>query len=263
MPRMTERLRTVLRGIGPEGIRAGLAILLGALALLVLSLAAIRFGLVGLGREEAEQETGGEQYTISVGPQPEDFPLIFGPGPSPDIAQASSADGRPLGIPGLSDMDVIGELQYVPGTTFHCPGGGPAGGGLTKRTCTSSSADDPAAYEVTVVEDDPSTVLSVVATAQNATDEEAAAVLGYVARASVGAAGPLGPEAWVERSISSGGQYLSNGAEVRLYGTEGIRTLEIIASASPAVDQGTETTERATEGTTEGTTERTTNGSPK
>ncbi len=91
MPRMTERLRTVLRGIGPGGIRAGLAILLGALALLVLSLVAIRFGLVGLGREEAKQETGGVQYTISAGPQPEDFPLIFGPGPSPDLALQRSS----------------------------------------------------------------------------------------------------------------------------------------------------------------------------
>ena len=35
-----------------------MAILLAALALLILSLAAIRFGLVGLGREEAERDTG-------------------------------------------------------------------------------------------------------------------------------------------------------------------------------------------------------------
>jgi hypothetical protein len=42
---MVERLRAFLREIGPGGVRSGLAILLAALALLILSLAAIRFGL--------------------------------------------------------------------------------------------------------------------------------------------------------------------------------------------------------------------------
>jgi len=56
---MVERLRAFLREIGPGGVRSSLAILLAALALLILSLAAIRLGLVGLGREEAERDTGG------------------------------------------------------------------------------------------------------------------------------------------------------------------------------------------------------------
>ncbi|HLL41379.1 MAG TPA: hypothetical protein VK357_17195 [Rubrobacteraceae bacterium] len=255
---MTERLRTVLRRIGPGGVRGGAVILLLALALLILLLAAMWYALFDR-QEAAEREKGEEEITVVLESQPEDSPLLFGPGPSVNPTRATSANGRPLGIPGLSGMDVIGELQYAPGAAFRCPGGGPAGGGLYKRTCTAFSSDDPAVYyEVTVVEDDPSTVLSVVATAENATDEAAAKVLGYVARLSIGAAGPLEPEVWVERSISSGGQYFSNGAEVRLYGTEVIRTLEIIASA-PAEDQGTETTE----GVTEGTTERTTNRSPK
>ena len=233
-------------------------ILLLALAPLILLLAAMWYAPFDR-QEAAEREKGEEELTLVLESQPEDSPLLFGPGPSVNPTRATSANGRPLGIPGLSGMDVIGELQYAPGAAFRCPGGGPAGGGLYKRTCTAFSSDDPAVYyEVTVVEDDPSTVLSVVATAENATDEAAAKVLGYVARLSIGAAGPLEPEVWVERSISSGGQYFSNGAEVRLYGTEVIRTLEIIASA-PAEDQGTETTE----GVTEGTTERTTNGSPK
>jgi hypothetical protein len=55
---MVERLRAFLREIGPGGVRSGLAILLAALALLILSLAATQFGLVGLGREEAERDTG-------------------------------------------------------------------------------------------------------------------------------------------------------------------------------------------------------------
>jgi hypothetical protein len=55
---MVERLRAFLREIDPGGVRSSLAILLAALALLILSLAAIRFGLVGLGRKEAERDTG-------------------------------------------------------------------------------------------------------------------------------------------------------------------------------------------------------------
>jgi hypothetical protein len=37
----------------------------------------------------------------------------------------------------------------------------------------------------------------------------------------------------VGRTISSGGQYFADGAEVRLYGTEQTRTLEIVATAPP------------------------------
>jgi hypothetical protein len=52
-----------------------------------------------------------------------------------------------------------------------------------------------------------------------------------VARLTVGGlVGLLDPEAWVERTISSGGQYSTDVAEVRLYGTEKTRTLEIVAN---------------------------------
>jgi hypothetical protein len=37
----------------------------------------------------------------------------------------------------------------------------------------------------------------------------------------------------VGRTVSSGGQYFANGVEVRLYGTEQTRTLEIVATAAP------------------------------
>jgi hypothetical protein len=55
---MVERLRAFLREIGPGGVRSSLAIFLAALVLLILSLAAIRLGLVGLGHEEVERDTG-------------------------------------------------------------------------------------------------------------------------------------------------------------------------------------------------------------
>jgi hypothetical protein len=45
-------------------------------------------------------------------------------------------------------MQVIGYVQYLPGTNFSCPGGGPANGSLTKRVCRSSTSDNLAIYEV-------------------------------------------------------------------------------------------------------------------
>ena len=96
-------------------------------------------------------------------------------------------------------MDVIGNMQYLPGTNFRCPGGGPAGGGLTKRSCRASSDDDPpVVYEVTLVEDDPSTVLWVRADASDATDEAAAEFLGYVADLSLEDMDPMNAEVWVD-----------------------------------------------------------------
>jgi hypothetical protein len=177
-----------------------LAILLGALTLLVLSVATVGFGLASFGREEAEREVGREQYTVSAGLQPEDFPLIFGPSPSPDLTRyASLADRRSLSIPGLSEMEMIGYLQYVPGTDFRCPGGSP-----NRRVCTLSSTDGPADYEVSFLKDGAA-VFAVVATAYDASEDEAAEVLGYVARLSLESTSPVHAEAWVGRSISSGG----------------------------------------------------------
>jgi hypothetical protein len=49
----------------------------------------------------------------------------------------------------------------------------------------------------------------------------------------------------VGRTIASGGQYVADGAEVRLYGTEQTRTLEIVATAAP--DQIPDFTELVTE----------------
>jgi|SRR5215207_3692784 len=145
-------------------------------------------------------------------------------------------------------MDVIGYLQYVPGTNFRCLGAS-LERRLLRRTCLSPSEEDLAMYEVTLAEDNPDTVLSVVATARDATDEEAAEVLGDVARLAVGGlVGPLDAETWVERTISSEGQYVAEGVEVRLYGTEGARTLEIVGTA-PTPVEGPETTARILETT--------------
>jgi hypothetical protein len=124
-------------------------------------------------------------------------------------------------------MQVIGYLQHVPGTEFSCPGRG-----LNKWVCTLSSTDSPAVYEVSFFRDGPN-VYAVVATAYDASEEEAARVLGYIAKLSLEDASPTDAEAWVGRTISSGGQNFADGVEVRLYGSGQTRTLEIVATAPP------------------------------
>ncbi len=198
-----------------------------ALCLLALSLAVVWLGITWSRQQAVEQVEEAQEDAPPSAVKPEDFPMNLGSGAS------FALDGRPWEIPGLSDMDVIGELQYIPGTTFRCPGGEPTGDGrLSKRTCRSFRPGDPAVYGVTVLADAGATV-SVAATASDAPDEEAAGVLGRVAALALADLDPLDPEAWVERTIMSGGQYLGEGAEVRLYGVQGHRTLEIVEVGSP------------------------------
>lgn len=262
MGSVDRRLWAPLRGVGarvralPQEIGVGWA-LVGAVALLALSLLILSLALIWLGvlsyRQEAAEQAAREENAIAISPepQPEDFPLIFSSEPAPGVAKVAPASGGARGIPGLSEMDVIGNLQYLPDSNFRCPGGSPDQG-LIKRNCSSTKDDNPAFYEVTLVEEDPATVLSVRATARDASDEAAAEFLSYVAGLSLGDEASIDAEAWVGRNLSSGGQYFANGAEVRLYGTEGTRTLDIVATA-PTASQSSETTtqsSRAVEATT-------------
>jgi hypothetical protein len=193
-------------------------------------------------------------------PQPEDSPLIFSE-PSDELAEVTSADERLRGIPGLADMELIGSLPYIPGTNFRCPGGTPYQGTLSKRTCRSSTGGDPPiVYEVMIIEEGPSTVRSVQATARNTPDEEVADFLATVLGLSLKNAAPsLDAKAWVDRNIESGGQYFADGAEARLYGTPGNKTLEIVATPSPA-DRGPVTVEVTPD---RGTTQPSANQRPK
>jgi hypothetical protein len=233
-----------LREAGPREVLVGAMVLL-ALSLLALSLSVVWYGV--LSSRQAAERALREEAPLPQEPQPEGSPLIFSE-PSDELAEATSADGRLRGIPGLADMELIGSLPYLPGTNFRCPGGTPYQGLLTKRTCRSSTGSDPpVVYEATIIEESPSTVLSVHAVARNAPDEAAADFLGYVLGLSLKDAAPsLDAEAWVDRNIESGGQYFADGAEVRFYGTPGDRTLEIVATPSPA-DRGPVTVEVTTD----------------
>jgi len=226
MESMMVRARAYLRAI-----MRGEVIFGPALLLLMLSAAIVWIGSGSSSQEATGQEKAREATVPALEPATPVAPL-FPELTLPELPEDQpKAERRSAGIPGLSDMDVIGYLQYMPGTNFRCPGGGPAGGGLRKRTCTSSSGDDPpVVYEVTVVEENPSTVLWVRADARGATDEASAEFFGYVARLSLEDTDPLNAEAWIEENISSGVGYSAEGAELKLYGTGDARTLEIVAT---------------------------------
>jgi hypothetical protein len=64
--------------------------------------------------------------------------------------------------------------------------------------------------------------------------EAAVEVLGYVARLYLEATDPLNPETCAGENVSSGGGYSAEGAELKLYGTEGARTLEITVTGLPS-----------------------------
>ncbi len=248
------RLRTFLREAGPREVLVGAMVLL-ALSVLALSLAVVWYGL--LSSRQAAERAMREEAPPPQEPQPEDFPLIFESGSS--FAEITSADGRLRGIPGLSEMDVIGYLTHPPGTNFRCVGP-TTDQGLDKRVCTSSLGEGSPVYEVTILEDGPLRVVGVQATARNTSDEEASDFLAYVAGLSLKDAAPsLDARSWVDRTIESGGQYFADGAEVRLYGTPGDRTLEIVATPSPA-DRGPVTVEVTT---ARGTTQPNANQRPK
>ncbi len=230
MREVGRRLQAFVREAGPREALIGAVVLL-ALSLLALSLSVVWYGVLS-SRQAAEQAIREEEAPAPQEPRPEDFPLIFEPGSS--LAEVISAAARRRVIPGLSEMDVIGYLPHLPGTNFRCVGP-TTDQGLDKRVCTSSSGEGSPVYEVTLLEDGPLRVVAVQATARNTSDEKAADFLAYVAGLSLKDAAPsLDARSWVSRNIKSGGQYFADGAEVRLYGTPGDRTLEVVATGLPA-----------------------------
>ena len=257
LQKIRARLQAFLREAGPREVLVGAMVLL-ALSLLALSLSVVWYGLLS-SRQAAERAIREEETPPLPGPRPEDFPLVFEPGSS--FAEITSADGRLRGIPGLSDMDVISYLTHPPGTNFRCVGP-TTDRGLDKRVCTSSLDEGSPVYEVTILEDGPLRVVAVQATARrNVSDEEASDFLAYVAGLSLKeAATSLDARSWVSRNIESGGQYSADGVEVRLYGTPGDRTLEIVATPSPTEDRGPVTVEVTTD---RETTQPTANPRPK
>ena len=96
------RLWALLDEVGPERVLAATIVIL-IILLLTLPLAAVYVGVLSLRQEAAEQQPArGEEAAPAV--RPEDIPLVFGPGPSGGPSEATSPDGRRLGIKGLVQM---------------------------------------------------------------------------------------------------------------------------------------------------------------
>jgi hypothetical protein len=235
MSGVTRRVRAYLLAV-----RRGEAIVGPSLVILLLLLAVVWVGYrsspqEAVGQPAAPKTGTGEATTPLAKALTEEIAEAAAPKLVPELEEPAPANRRPRGIPGLSEMDVIGYLQYMPGSNFRCLGASPTQGGLYSRSCTSSSNEEPPViYEVKLVEENPSAVHSVTANAYDTTDDDAADFFTYVAEHSLQGTGPLNPETWIVENISSGGQYPAEGATLRLYGTEGARTMEIVATGAPS-----------------------------
>ena len=217
---------------------------LGAITLCLL-LVTMMLVVRGIGPQEAAgQETTtpeGTPATTTPTTTQASSPPASVPALLPEIQEAlSSASAQeesgehPQGIPGLSVMDVLGQLYRFPlqeGGRFVCRGpvpGEEAGSNLW--ACSVPSREGEITHDVTVVADDPLTVLWVRATVRGATEEEAAEFFGYVGSLCLqGTDDPLDPEAWARENVD-GGRVLAQGAEFSVYGTKEERVLQVVAT---------------------------------
>ena len=223
---MSERARTLLRTVGPWQTGVGVCLVLA----LVLG-AFLRFGAVPPQQQAVGQEAT-EETTAPPAPADQYEP------PAPDLTPALDqylAEEERAGIPGLSVMDVVGRLgEAPPDANLSCTGPSPDGGVYAWR-CEGSSASPTdegvrAEYRVEVIGEDPRTILSVTASANRATDPQAAEFLAHVGGLAVEDTSPLDAQVWVRANVASGGSTFSDGAGLELYGYEGARVLELVAT---------------------------------
>jgi hypothetical protein len=228
--------------MGGAGLRvAGWALVAVGLCLVVVAVA-------WLIRSSSSQEAAGQEATTPVAPPtttpspetPATSPPASVPPLFPELEEAlSSASAQeeaaehPRGIPGLSVMDILGQLNHFPlqEGRFVCRGpvpGEEAGSNLW--VCSVPSREGAITHDVTVVGDDPLTVLWLRATVRGATKEDAAEFFGYVGSLCLqGTDNPLDPEAWAQENLG-GGQVLARGAEFSIYGTQEERVLQVVAT---------------------------------
>jgi hypothetical protein len=209
---------------------------LGGVLLCVLVAAAVL-----VVRAPGPQEAAGQEATTPERPPATAPPATAPPASVPPLfpeltdeffSPPAEPEDTLEGIPGLSVMDVLGNLYRFPvDGRFVCRGPVPGDeAGTNLWVCSTPSARTPATHEVTVVGDDPRTVLSVEATVRGTSEEEAAEFFAYVAGLCLQDADPLNPEAWVNANVASGGQVFTEGAEFSVYGTEEERTLQVMAA---------------------------------
>jgi len=99
----------------------------------------------------------------------------------------------------------------------------------TLWSCAAKAHDGRTSYDVSLVGDDPLTILSVTATLHGASEESAASFFSYVASLCLRDTDPLKPEAWMQENVPTGGQTVTGGTALSVYGTKEVRTLEVLA----------------------------------
>ena len=211
---MSERARRLLEAVEPWQT--------GVAACLVLALvvgAFLRFGAA-----PPQQQAVGQEATEETTPDL-----------TPDLDQYLAQEER-AGIPGLTPVEVVAGLGVAPpGVAFSCTGPQPDRGEVLSWNCRGSKppveeGGAPAEYLVEVVGVDATTALYVSASVYRATDADAAEFLAYVAGLAVEEPSPLDTQVWVRGKLASGGFASSDGADLELYGYEGARVLEVVAT---------------------------------
>jgi hypothetical protein len=207
-------------------IQWGFKVLVGVLALVAIVLVLLAWSLIRTDRQEA----AGQELTVPAVTVP---PATSTPAPVPfpELTEGLPSEPEPEGIPRLSVMEVIGNLEHfdVEGG-FVCDGPVPTTDDRGSIWVCSAPGDElPGTYELIVVGEDPATILWVAATARGVSEEQAAEFFSYIAGQCLQETDPLNPEAWVEQNVGSGGEVLAQGAELSIYGTKDERTLQVVA----------------------------------
>ena len=225
------------------GVRVGLTILLAASAL--LSLVAATAWLVGVFPEREAVGQTSRDPTITAPPSASPAPKTASPSPSSspaagqeDVsgnalgsASAGAQADNPAGIPDLGVMDVIGNLKYfATDVAFRCTGPTVTEGDNILWSCAANARGGRGSYDVTLVGDDPLTIFSVTATVHGVSEETAASFFSYVAGLCLRDTDPLNPEAWMQENVPTGGQTATEGTVLSVYGTQEVRTLEVVES---------------------------------
>jgi hypothetical protein len=211
-------------------IQSGFKVLVGVLVLLAIVLLVLAWSV----NRTPRQEAAGQELTVpAVTVSPTSPPATSTPTPGlfPELTEGFPSQPGPEGIPGLSVMDVIGNLEHFRAEGgFACDGPAPTDDRRSMWVCSAPGNEVPGTYELVVVGENPATILWVAATARGVSEEQAAEFFSYVAGLCLQEADPLNPEAWVKQNIGSGGEVFSEGTELSLYGTKEERTLQVVAT---------------------------------
>jgi hypothetical protein len=208
-------------------VHRDLMVLAGALALVGIAL----LFLAWLVQRPPRQEAAGQELIVpAVTASPASPQEATAPVTSPELTKEFPSEREPEGIPGLSVLDVIGNLEHFRAEEgFVCDGPAPTDG-RSMWVCSAPGGELPGTYKLTVVGEDPATVLWVAATAHGVMEEQAAEFFSYVAGLCLQETDPLNPKAWVEQNLTPGGQVFAEGTELTIYGTKEEWTLQVVAT---------------------------------